>query len=364
VAKKHISATEILQDIRHGLSDKDLTDKYGLSLDGLLSVFNKMIEAGILTQKMLDERTRGFDLDVDVTISKPDGSRTQDKVPAAHSTLDSSPTEPRPSDEELRSYERKAFWGLIISIGLGFVGAILMGAGEVAKGLGSLVSLVSTVLYFRALYHLLKRKGYHWAWTFLGVLSCVGLIIILLLADKYRLPKSGYMTPLLVILIGFILLAVVGIILAIAIPYYVGYKRAACDRAADGELVRLQTAFDKYINDPGNRTREAPRDLSPLVGQYYGWNGTSEKCKVLIRYNSVNQEAEAVALMGSRPGDNSSRYVYGKNLSTGSELKAQVTSSVDPFQFLAYPSEGAGRTTSCFDEQGRLLDDCREKQRQ
>ncbi|MGO9119033.1 MAG: Tfp pilus assembly protein FimT/FimU, partial [Desulfomonilaceae bacterium] len=33
-----------------------------------------------------------------------------------------------------------------------------------------------------------------------------------------------------------VVVAIIGIILAIAIPYYVGYKRAACDRAASADL--------------------------------------------------------------------------------------------------------------------------------
>ena len=71
MAKKQISAKEVLQDIRNGLADEDLLNKYGLSLDGLQSLFKKMMDARILTQNMLDERNQEFNLDVDIPTEPP-----------------------------------------------------------------------------------------------------------------------------------------------------------------------------------------------------------------------------------------------------------------------------------------------------
>ena len=42
-----------------------------------------------------------------------------------------------------------------------------------------------------------------------------------------------------------VVVAIIGIILAIAIPYYVSYKRAACDRNANADIARLAAAGER-----------------------------------------------------------------------------------------------------------------------
>jgi hypothetical protein len=54
--KRKITAREILKDIRAGLSDQDLMEKYTLSAQGLQSVFHKLVTAGAITQVELDDR--------------------------------------------------------------------------------------------------------------------------------------------------------------------------------------------------------------------------------------------------------------------------------------------------------------------
>ena len=78
MAKKQISAREVLQDIREGLSDEALMNKFGLSSDGLMGLFQKMKDAGLLTQKMLDDRNQDFRLEMDVTIAS-DGRGIQNQ---------------------------------------------------------------------------------------------------------------------------------------------------------------------------------------------------------------------------------------------------------------------------------------------
>lgn len=61
--KKTISAKEILADILNGISDADLTCKYGLSNVALHRIFDKLIAAGILSKADLDERKKSLELD-------------------------------------------------------------------------------------------------------------------------------------------------------------------------------------------------------------------------------------------------------------------------------------------------------------
>ncbi|MBI4963436.1 MAG: hypothetical protein HY913_09170 [Desulfomonile tiedjei] len=51
--KRRIPAKEVVTDIRSGMSNSDLMDKYQLSMKGLMSVFTKLIEAEFCTKKEL-----------------------------------------------------------------------------------------------------------------------------------------------------------------------------------------------------------------------------------------------------------------------------------------------------------------------
>lgn len=66
--KRKIDAREALRDIRKGMSDEDLMEKYSLSAQGLQSLFHKLVEAGLITQYELDDRsplvTRTVALDI------------------------------------------------------------------------------------------------------------------------------------------------------------------------------------------------------------------------------------------------------------------------------------------------------------
>ena len=359
---KQVSEEQLLADIKQGLSDDDLMNKYGLSPSRLDLLFAQLIYKDLITKSELDARKplSGH------TLGTVAGVPGQDSLPplpgkppsGANSLSDIKLDELGPSNETLRDYERKAFWGILISMLLGLVGAGLSQAGDAAKGFGLLINLIGFVLYFWGFYHLVKRKGYHWAWTFVCVLSGLGLLIIILMKDKYKLPRSGYMTAIIVLVIIIpIAIAVLGIILAISIPYYISYKRTACDNVARQELVRLQAACDKYRNDPNNRTKEPPGNLRHLVGPYYGWNGTDEKCQVRIKYDRSSHEARAVAIKGRSPQGAGSRYMYGRNLISGSEQTSTIP-DVDSSGFTAYPLLGAGRDASCFDRKGTLREEC------
>jgi len=130
-----------------------------------------------------------------------------------------------------------------------------------------------------------------------------------------------------------VVVAIIGIILAIAIPYYVSYKRTACDRSASAdvgkvaaslerlgnELVDLNYKFDEevagYIN-----TQNA---LKYLVGPYYGWRGGTAKCEVLVRMALQGQRwvIQGCAMKGSHPRADQ-RYIYRAPFVGGGDLPA------------------------------------------
>ncbi len=46
-----------------------------------------------------------------------------------------------------------------------------------------------------------------------------------------------------------VVVAIIGIILAIAIPYYISYKRTSCDRSADADIRKLSAAVERLGNE-------------------------------------------------------------------------------------------------------------------
>lgn len=130
-----------------------------------------------------------------------------------------------------------------------------------------------------------------------------------------------------------VVVAIIGIILAIAIPYYVSYKRTACDRAATGDISKLGAAIERFgnelvdLNCPDMANMVTTIDIKYFVGPYYGWGGTNRKCDVRVSTTAANQEVLACALNGSRPTAGN-RYVYRIGMVGGSDLPAQVGACV------------------------------------
>ncbi len=73
-----------------------------------------------------------------------------------------------------------------------------------------------------------------------------------------------------------VVVAIIGIILAIAIPYYVSYKRTACDRAATGDISKMGAAIERFgnelvdLNCPDMVNIVGNINLAWFVGPYYG----------------------------------------------------------------------------------------------
>ncbi|MBI4965009.1 MAG: YIP1 family protein [Desulfomonile tiedjei] len=57
MGKQKISAKELLKDIKSGMGDTDLMEKYGLSSKGLESAFKKLLEVGVLDASLLKGRS-------------------------------------------------------------------------------------------------------------------------------------------------------------------------------------------------------------------------------------------------------------------------------------------------------------------
>ncbi|MDQ7784734.1 MAG: hypothetical protein RDU20_17765 [Desulfomonilaceae bacterium] len=67
--KRRITAREILGDVRRGAGDPALMEKYKLSAQGLQSVFQKLLKAGVLTQQELDDRVPVSERTVDLGLN-------------------------------------------------------------------------------------------------------------------------------------------------------------------------------------------------------------------------------------------------------------------------------------------------------
>lgn len=102
-------------------------------------------------------------------------------------------------------------------------------------------------------------------------------------------------------------------------------SRFRCDRAATSDLSRLGAALERLQNEIADsncqggveKFLEKGVNLEYLVGPYYGWKGTSQRCRVLVRV--VGREVQACSTKGVRPSplDQSLRYVYRQPLFEG-----------------------------------------------
>jgi len=69
--KLTISATELVADIRSEMDDFALMQKYHLSVQGLHSALQKLLQAGFVEQRDLDDRWRSLSTTVDIVLQCP-----------------------------------------------------------------------------------------------------------------------------------------------------------------------------------------------------------------------------------------------------------------------------------------------------
>ncbi|MEW6114075.1 MAG: prepilin-type N-terminal cleavage/methylation domain-containing protein [Thermodesulfobacteriota bacterium] len=127
-----------------------------------------------------------------------------------------------------------------------------------------------------------------------------------------------------------VVVAIIGIILAIAIPYYIAYKRTACDRAANADTTRVGAGLERLGNELVDLNRNwdaiastmSDTQLPWFAGTYYGWGGPNAKCDVHVYVDTANLEVRGWAGRGSRPAGMATRYVYRVTLVGGTDMPA------------------------------------------
>lgn len=162
-----------------------------------------------------------------------------------------------------------------------------------------------------------------------------------------------------------VVVAIIGIILAIAVPYYTAYKRGTCDRSADADVKKLAASLERArgelidlnMSETGVLSMTG-FDFKYLKGTYYGWGGTSAKCEVIVRYtagtNTTQATASSCATRGSTPAsDQTHRYIYSIFLFGGTDTKATVgactVGTTFGTDFIAYSGNNDCYAESMFD---------------
>jgi prepilin-type N-terminal cleavage/methylation domain-containing protein len=130
--------------------------------------------------------------------------------------------------------------------------------------------------------------------------------------------------------------ALIGIVLAVAVPYYTSYKRDVCDRSASTNLYHLQSAWQRYLDDRSNYLGVVPEDLGDLAGKYYGWPGTDVGCEVKVFFEPETNSAFASAMLGSQPRGSDTRYMFRVKLQTPQTVASRRDGEPLPTPSLAW----------------------------
>ena len=320
--KKTVMLSEILSDFKHGSSDEQLKAKYGL------------------TQEELD-----YTLDQMVANKQLDQSELQ-----AHRALEAGLLE---IPENLPThFRKKAIWGIIIGILVAGVGAAVGAIDPKLAIVSPLGLLLGTVVFTWGCCYLAKSKGYHGALGLLGLLGCFGLLILLIIPNRFKGSGSAVWVAVAIVAGVVVLFFITGIILAIAVPYYVSMKRTASDRAAYADVLKLGAAVERLgaetLDANGNWNTLCKKidntNIKWLLGPHYGFSGTNKKADVRIYIDTENNEIRGFALKGSRPAGLQSRYVYRISLCSTKKLPTE-RSTEDFSKYIPISSDKCYTTT-------------------
>lgn len=135
-----------------------------------------------------------------------------------------------------------------------------------------------------------------------------------------------------------VVVAIIGIILAIAIPYYISYKRTSCDRSADADIRKLSAGVERLGNELVDLNLKFDNDTTAaqiwndnlmqyMVGPYYGFRGGSTKCEVVIRIlqTGTRYVIQGCAVKGAHPAGSTTRYIYQAPIAGGGDLPTTVS---------------------------------------
>lgn len=132
-----------------------------------------------------------------------------------------------------------------------------------------------------------------------------------------------------------VVVAIIGIILAIAIPYFIGYKRSTCDKAAAADVAKLGASMQRFGQELIDMNCQLEMsnlgdqiNMAWVVGPYYGFSGTNEKCETMIAVANTSAAGDSwemwgCAVKGSHPSsDGLVRWVYRQPLMGGKDKQA------------------------------------------
>lgn len=151
-----------------------------------------------------------------------------------------------------------------------------------------------------------------------------------------------------------VVVAIIGIILAVAIPNFLAYKRGACDEAAQADLVKLQVAVEKLTMEVAGQACQKVVDdvawttdmLKGLAGPAYGWDGTSLKCSVQIFIKDDDKLFQGYALNGSAPSGAGTRFIFSVPIKGGPSQPA--TAGAPPAgAFISYDKSKNAHLEDC-----------------